>query len=184
MFPQEHRFRAFLYVGIYVVLLILREGINSVASVQRFTCTRPLGEVYYEDYHKGFADLFHSKLIKKLRHPHLPDMISQTGRITDSVDALCKHANIKEITFFNMTGEKSENKSEVIDSLISGVKKNGLKIVFFDVSDDIDEKAMLDMNDTILAVTPDTKTSVLGKVMSLCRDYDINILGNVYIAEM
>lgn len=50
-----------------------------------------------------------------------------------------------------------------------------------DASNGIDEKSLLDMGKATLVTGPAAKATDLIDLLSLCKDYGINMLGSIYI---
>ena len=175
---------AFMYVALYVVLLIFKGSIYSAASTQNYTRKRLIGEVYYDNKPKGLSILLHSKLAEKLRYRNNADQAYQEDRIAESIGALCKHAGAKALTLFDMTdpGDSGRTK-EILASIAAKTEDKGIDVDVIEASGDIDEKNMLNTEKAVFAVSGNTKEATLSRLMSLCADYDVDLLGSIYTAE-
>lgn len=176
---------AFLYVFGYVAILILRGRVSAASGIERYTKHRLIGEVYYVGKRNGLSKLTHSNIIDKLHYKGLPDFKTQIDRIKESVEAVCMHTQAKDVTFIKVTDTNSiETVREVIPSIINATGNRDRNSNVLEVLSDVEEKNLLDIEDAILIIGDDTKVSHLRKVASLCRDYDINLLGSIYFSEM
>jgi hypothetical protein len=181
----------FLYAFIYVILLIMKRQVNSAANVQSYTGSRLIGEVYCDSDKKGLKKLFHSKIIDKYYHRGKTDQITQIEKVADSIEAVCKHAGINKLALFDMTGSSSSSETNdklkgVIKSIMNAATDRGLEVDIVDVydSDYFCEKKMIDIDNSVIAVSSDTKINSLNRILSLCSDYSVNTMGGVYTAEL
>lgn len=175
----------FMYAFCYVTYVIIKGCVSSASGIEAYTKSRLLGEAYFRGDRKGMSSLLHSDLVDKLRYKGLPDFSTQIEKIEESLEAVCAHADAKDITMIKLTD--SDNNSSVKEALVSvsdSIKKSGINSDTIDAHVEFDEKQLLPVKAAALILSDDTKLSRLGKVMSLCRDYDINILGSIYISEM
>ena len=100
----------------------------------------------------------------------------QMKKASESLSAVCEHADTKDITMLNLT---DRNKVEDIRSMSSDIN---IKVV--DVADEFDEKNLLDMGQAVFAIGSDTSVSTLLKLSKLCAEYDAKMLGCIYAAEL
>ena len=176
----------FLYACCYVLLLILKGCVNGASDIEGYTNARLLGDVYYSSEKKTFlAKLLSSDIVDSIRYRNLPDAETQVNRIGQSVEAVCKHAEVKDLLLMRITdADNPERKKDVLHSIYNAIDENGISNRELDVSGDFEERDFLQTDKTILIIGNDTKVSKLAKVMNLCRDYDMNVLGSIYISEM
>ena len=174
---------AFLYVGAFVAFLILKGCINSAKSLQSFTRKRLVGEIYYDSEPSGFSKLMHSKLVNKYHYRRKSDPDTQIGKTMDSISALCEHSGEGSLTMLDLTAKK-EKVHNILTSMMAEAGKKGLDAAVVEADGELDEKELLGIKNAVLAVSADTKAAAIGKIMSICNDYDISPLGNVYISEM
>ena len=176
----------FLYVFCYVLSLILKGCVNGTSDIEGYTNARLLGDAYYSSAKKTFlSKLLSSGIVDSIRYRDLPDFEIQVDRIGKSVEAVCKHANIKDLLLMRITdADNPEQKKDVLHSIYNAIDENGISNRELDVSGNFEERDFLQTDKTILIIGNDTKVSKLAKVMNLCRDYDMNVLGSIYISEM
>ena len=175
-----------LYVFCFVLSLILKGCVNGASDIEGYTNARLLGDVYYCSAKKTLlSKLLSSRIVDSIRYRNLPDSEIQVNRIGQSVEAVCNHADAKDILLMRITdADNPEQKKDVLHSIYDAIGKNGISNKELDISGELEERDFLQTDKTILIIGNDTKVSKLSKIMNLCRDYDINVLGSIYISEM
>lgn len=165
------------YAFVYLLLTITRGCVNSASETNYYTQRRLLGEIYGKDNSKGFVWLLHSRFVEKIRYKGKDDESIQIGQIAEAIDAVCEHEKAKSLTFFDMTGGNDEH----VGSITETIKNKGIEVAVTDVSSGFDEKSLIGLKDAVMITGPSTKTSVLTGLMMLCGDYDVRMLGCIYI---
>lgn len=174
---------AFLYAGIYVVVLILKRIVASANTAQHYTGTRLLGEVYKISEHKGLSALFYSSIVAKWRYKDKLDADKQINYLASTVDAVCTHNNTDKITLL-LTGicpEFNDLTNQIVKKCKSEGKKKGIDVLN---ADEMDEKALNSVIKAVYMVSGGSRMDKLGSLMSLVRDYDVTPLGTVYLEEL
>ena len=174
-----------IYALCYVVIVILRGTVNTASGIEGYTNSRLLGAAYYKGERAGLAKLLHSNLIDKLRYKNLPAFDSQIDRIGKSVAAVCTHADAKDVAIIKLTDtETAKPLNDAIKSVADSIGNSGVNSNEIDTLDSFEENDLLKINNAVMVVGNDTKVSHLGNIAALCRDYDINMLGSIYLSEM
>ena len=174
-----------LYSLCYVAFSILKGCISAASVIEDYTGARLLGEAYYKGERKGLSVLLHSDLIDKIRYKKMPDFAAQFDKIEKSLEAVCAHADAKEATMISLT---DTNANELVRTTIREMSKQmsnrGTKLDEVTIASDFDESELLPIKKAVLLVGNDTKEKKLKKLIELCHDYDISLLGSIYISEM
>ena len=174
---------AFLYAGIYVVMLILKKIVASAGTAQSYTGTRLLGEVYRAGSHKGLPALFTSAAVAKWRYKDKLDAGRQIDALASTVDAVCSHHGADRLTLL-LSGVGSgfdDMLGQIADKRRAAGNKKGIDVIN---ADEIDEKALNSVKNAAYVVCSNSKVNRLGALMSLCRDYDVTTLGTIYLEEL
>ena len=175
---------AFMYAFVYVVMLIAGGATVSAASLKNISGSRLLGEAYYDSKSTGLKKLLHSKLINKIYHRIPEECGRNIEKMQASIDAICKHKNIEHISYIDVTGKESKSTApEVFAAIAEGSAKKANTIEIDNVEDQFSEDALLQIDNAVLVAGDNTKAETLSNIISLCREYDINLLGSMYIAE-
>ena len=176
-------FGAFLYVGIYVVMLILKKVVTSANTAQRYTNARLLGEFYKIGKHQGILRLFTSDMVAKLRYKEKLDGNMQINAMADTVAAVCSHHDTDKLTL--LLSGVDDRLNDVIDHIVNKCRSTGRKLDI-DVlnADEIVEKYLTSVGNAVYVVCSQTKVDNLGSLMSLVRDYDTAMLGTIYLEEL
>lgn len=174
---------AFLYAGIYVVMLILKKIVGSASTAQSYTGTRLLGEVYKMAEHKGLSALFASAAVAKWRYKDKLDADRQTDALASTVDAVCAHHGTDKLTLL-LSGIETEF-DDTIRMIAEKCRNIGNK-KSIDIlnADDMDEKLLDSVDNAVYVLSSNSKVDKLGSLISLCRDYDVTPLGSVYLEEL
>lgn len=172
-----------LYGFVYTAILIMRGCICSAASIGIYTGLRLLGKVYYESDAKGLSKLLHSKVVEKYHYKDEGDVDSQIDKTVEALNATCEHKEVRNLILLDLTDPKKPNKEkDIINSVIDKADKNEIIIKNIDVAVEPEEKNLLDVENAVIAVSLNTKISALDKIVSLCEEYDVNIMGSIYTA--
>lgn len=173
-----------LYVGIYIVLIIMKGTVNSALCAGCYTGTRLLGEVYFNETPTMLGRLLRSNMIDKYHYKEKANTTAQIGRIVESFAAICSHAGTKTLTIMDCIGAMDRNASGIISSIVSETEKKGIETNTIEVSETIYENMLLDSEKAVIMVGDCTKTTTIRSLMTLCNEYDIKTLGSTYIAKM
>lgn len=168
---------AMAYAFVYLLLVITRGRVRYASDVENYTQTRLLGEIYNQKEHKGIDKLFNSAFVDKYRYKNKLDSELQSAKTVDALIAACEHAGTKELTVLEIG---SNGFSEQIDELVEKAKKQGLKFKRAEVVEDIDEKILASSPSVMLTINSGSRISDVSKLAALCKEYDANILGNVF----
>ena len=169
---------AFAYAFAYLILFIMRGCVNSASDAEYYTQNRLLGEVYGDRKPTGLAKLLHSSLVDNIRYRGKTDAAAQVSKAVDAVDAACEHAQTKKLTLFDMTGGAGAQTGDIIN----GIRGKGIDVNIVDAANGVEDKNLLDVEDSVLLIGPETKIPLLSGLMSLCADYDVRSLGSIYTA--
>lgn len=170
---------AFAYAFIYLILVMLKGCVSCSSDVENYTQNRLLGEVYEDSKPKGAMKLFHSKLVEKVRYRGKSDPEHQIKRAVDAVAAVCERVKAKKLTMFNTTGGLGASAKAIIE----GIKSCGVEVEIIDTSSEIEEKRLLDVDNSVIITGPSTKVALLSDLVSHCAEYDVKLLGSVYSAR-
>lgn len=174
---------AFLYAGIYVVMLILKKVVASASTAQSYTGTRLLGEVYQKVNHKGLRWLLTSGMVARWRYKDKLDMDKQISSLAATVDAVCEHHGTDKLTMM-LTGV-DDRFSDVIDRIVKACSSEGnKKSIELINADRMDEKTLGSVKNAAYVLCSKSKVDSLGSLMSLIKDYDVTTLGTVYLEEL
>lgn len=173
----------FLYVAAYVLLLMSRGCINSAVEAADTTGARLLGEVRYRDKDGLLYKLASSKLVDKIRYKGGSDTSQQIGDIVSSLEAVCENKGIKKISLLSFAGD-SAGATKSVDELAAGLKMAGISAETENVADRIDEKSLIRKSDILLIISDATKKKVIKEAVDLCKMYNIDSVGSVFIREV
>ena len=174
---------AFLYAGIYVVMLILKKVVTSASIAQSYTGTRLLGEVYRKADHKGFRWLLTSDMVARGRYKDKLDADKQISALAATVDAVCAHHSTDKLTL--MLSGVGDGFSDIIDRIVKKCSSEGnKKSIELINADKMDEKALGSVKNAVYVLCSKSKVDSLGSLMSLVCDYDVTPLGTIYFEEL
>ena len=172
---------AMIYAFVYVIIMVIRGRVNYASDAEHYTQSRVLGEIYQNANTRGIQTLFRSNLVNKYRYKGKMDSNLQVEKITDILEAICKHEGIQNATLFNMTGESGKG---VLEKVLESASAKGINCNLVTIADGIDERNMLDSSYAVFALGPETEISTASKTVSLCNEYDVRSLGNLFIGEI
>ena len=164
------------YACIYLIWLIVRGRVNYASDIEPYTGSRLLGEINSKESVNGMQRLFNSPIVDKYRYSGMKDSEDQLAQAIDSIEAVCEHAKAKDVTFVTLAEKK-----DWIQRLSNKVQSKGIKVDVVDENDLKTEKNLAKIKNGIIISSNETQISLLDRVVSLCRNYDVNILGNIYI---
>ena len=174
---------AFLYAGIYVVMLILKKVVASASTAQSYTGTRLLGEIYKKADHKGLQWLLTSDIVARWRYKDKLDADKQISALAATVDAVCAHHNTDKLTL--MLSGVGDGFSDVIDMIAKACSSEGnKKSIDLINADKMDEKALGSVKNAAYVLCSKSKVDSLGNLMSLVKDYEVPVLGTIYIEKL
>ena len=166
---------AMFYAFAYLLYIITRGRVNYASDLENYIGTRLLGMIYQPTDRSGFAKLLHSKLVDKYRYRKLPDADTQFSDAVEAIEAVCIHSDIKDITAFKMTEDD--------DCFAKVTNLSKVKVNTNYAADGIKDKELLDIKNAIFVVDNKAEASELVTTANLCRDYDTNILGCVFVGQ-
>lgn len=172
---------ALIYAFIYVLLIIITGRVNYASDAERYTQSRLLGEIYTRTENKTLRMLMHSNLVNKYRYRNKTDADLQMEKLSDTLEAVCRHEGIQDAVVINLAGERSK---AMLNKIAEKVSAKGLNINPIEISEDVEEKSLLSLTHALIAMDSKTKISKVTKTASLCNDYDVNTLGSVFIGEI
>ena len=169
----------FLYVGIFTVILILKECVTSARAAERYSGTRLLGEVYHKDISTGLAKLLHSKAIESIRYKRKGSPTAQIKKTAESITAICKHMGINKYSLIN-SNRNDRFCNDIMAFIADETAKMGIKADIINIEGDFEEEKLLGVENAVLVISHCTKVPMLGKINTLCNAFSINKLGCVY----
>lgn len=172
---------ALFYGFLYVVWLIMKGRVNNAADVTEYTKSRLLGEVYFENESSGIRRLFRSGAVNRYRRRGQGTEEDQLNRVLSATEASCEHRGIDGVTAVRTFGDMKEiGKAE---DAVAAIVNCGMISSLLDAGNVVDEKQLSNLKDVVLLVSESTDISVLNRIVSLCNEYEIKILGSVFIAR-
>lgn len=172
---------AMAYAFVYLLLTVIRGRVNYASDASTYTQSRLLGEIYRTAEYKGLSKLLHSSLVSKYRYGGKMDSEVQTEKTINSLLAACEHADSRSISVLNMTGSDD---SDILKSIQKKAKKEGLTLNETAVDSDVNERNLLAIDKALMILSNESKVSDAIKMTELCKDYDKDILGSIYIGEI
>lgn len=174
---------AFLYAGLYVVVLILRRSVASASAASGVTGTRLLGEIYTEADRTGLAKLLMSERVKKWRYGSKLDRDVQVNRIAASIDAICAHHQADRLTLL-MSGI-DKDLTDTVDRLAVRCRNFGAdKHVRVLSADAMEEKEYSVVKNAVYVISDRSKLDDIARLTGLCKDYEVTPFGSVYMEEL
>lgn len=168
-----------VYAFIYFLIVIRRGCLLCADDASFYTEARLLGELYEQTKLSGIKALFKSRFIEKYRYGNKLDTIKQIEKMRSSIEAVCKHEGLKELTVFDQSAPE-----KMKDTIIREIRNLGIKVTEISAGEDINEKELCDVDDAVFLTGNMTKVSALCGLTGLLRDYDIRTLGAIYAAEL
>lgn len=159
------------YAFIYLVALILKGQVNYASDVENYTGARLLGEVYYFNEHKGIEKLTKSKLVEDIRYKGMKDEKEQIKKTVDTIAAVCKHAEVKDLAVLNL--------GDNICDITEDIEKKGIKTKKYNFKD-YKEEDLLDTKSMLLQIGDRTKLVDVIRAISLCDEYNVKVIGSTF----
>ena len=172
---------AMAYAFVYLLMVIIRGRVNYASDASTYTQSRLLGEIYRTTEYRGLSKLLHSKLITKYRFGCKMDSEAQIEKISNSLVAACEHAKMQSATVMNMTGNEN---TDILNKMQKNAKSSGVTLNETAVDSDINERSLLAVDNVLLLLGKESKVSDVIKLTELCRDYEKDILGSIYLGEI
>lgn len=168
-----------IYAIVCIILMISKRQINSATDIENYIDTRLIGEVYYKKDARGIERLLHSNIASKLCYKNKLNKDEQLKGLKESMASICKRSGLDKISIINMTKFILQN--ELI-TCFGETGNLGINIVEF--TEETNEISLLEVKNIIVILGEGVKVDVIGKLLAICADYDIVILGSVYIGEI
>ena len=165
-----------LYSLLYAVVLVLKGCVNTSEDAEGITGTRSLGELIYPGKRTGIRRLLNSPIVEKILFGDKIANEASLEKIATNVESVCHHNDINELALVNMTGDISE--------LVDAISKKDICVHVINALDSFNEESIVNEKAGVTVVCNSTKAADLGSVARTCRDYDINMMGNIYIGEL
>ena len=165
-----------LYALIYAVLLVLRACVNTSSDAEKITGARSLGEVCYSGNDKGLRKLLHSSAVQKRFYKEKLAENAALDRIATAAESVCRHNEISKIALIKMTDD--------VSALVDAISGKGIEVHVIEAENSFNEEDLVNEKDGVIAVGNNTRAADLSAVTRTCRDYDIDILGNIYIGVL
>ena len=165
------------YVFVYLLIVLMKGCISSASESEYYSRIRLLGEIYGSQESKGISKLLHSPLVGKIRYRGKTNDDLQVRKAVETMDAVCEHTGTRSFMLLDIT----RGTGRYVKAIIEGAKARGMSVDIIDAVNDFNEKSLLSTDNAVLVTGPDTKVSVLSEMMSLCSDYDISMLGSIFI---
>lgn len=174
------------YAFIYLIWLIVRGRVNYASDIEHYTGSRLLGEIYEKKEHKGLNKLFHSRIVERYRFGEIPEIEKQIAGITSTIETICEHNGLTEISGIVVTDEKETGNNrgkDTLDKIARELNNKNIGIKYIEIADNVEDKTASEAVYPILCVYNDSKVAVLSKLVDLCNTYDNSMLGSVYVKQ-
>ena len=168
-----------LYACIYALYIMFKGWITSAEQTEMYTGSRLIGEVYTAGEHKGIQKLLHSRLVDNIRYRGKLDSDVQISKLVSAASALFKHAGTDKLTIFRMPDEAC--RTETADKVAGEIRKAGVDVTVTDVNDATDGNALLNVKNAIIMAGATSTASSLTGLSDLLSEFDVPLLGNIYI---
>ena len=168
-----------MYAFIYLLMVIRRGCLICAGDASLYTSSRLLGELYEQTKLTGIKALLKSRLVEKYRYGNRLDIMKQTEKMRSSIEAVCRHEGIKELTVFDQSAPE-----KLKDTIIKEINDLGIKVTEISAGKDINENDLCDAANAVFLTGNTTKVSALCGLSDLLKDYDIRALGSIYAAEL
>lgn len=168
-----------MYAFIYLMIVIRRGCLLCASDASLYTGTRLLGELYEQTKATGIKKLFKSKVVQKYRYSSRLDTLKQTGKMSTSIEAVCRHEEIKELMIFDLSGSE-----KMKTAIIKEIGNLGIKVSEIATEGDVNENDLCDVADAIFLTGNTTKVSGLCGLSELLKDYGVRAHGSIYASEI
>ena len=181
---------AALYCMAYTARMIQKRSVSAASVLPSITGTRLIGEM-----HRGYdtpgggrtsvlSFLTSSRSIARLRYGSAYDQKKHASEIAGTLDAMCLHKGFSVATLL-LVGISRTNNDEVsgqTDMIRSACMtvKHGLLIDMIE-TDTMEESDFLSVEAAIIAAGSCTKIDRLTYIVQCCKDYDVTVLGSIYL---
>lgn len=159
------------YTFVYLLMLMGRKQVNYASDTENYTGARLLGEIYYFNEHKGLEKLTKSKFIEDIRYKGLKDEKEQIKKTVDTIAAVCKHAEVKDLAVLNL--------GDNICDITEDIEKKGIKTKKYNFKD-YKEEDLLDTKSMLLQIGDRTKLVDVTRAISLCDEYNVKVIGSTF----
>ena len=171
-----------MYAFVYLLVLLYQKRIMSVKNAVKYTDSRLLGDIYYEEKKGLLSVLMSSAIVDKLRYGEKNDIERQKNLTINKLKAACEHADTDTLTVLNLIGEGGEA-AKILDSLVQSATEKGIHTIKVDMYGEIDENEFLKMHDAVSIVGNNSKAAGVMNLAQLCKTYDIKQIGCVYLGR-
>ena len=172
-----------IYAFMYIAFVVIKGRVTSGSQIQYYTDVRTLGECYYFGRYKGVSRLLHSKKARSFMHRSNLNTKKQVQKIISSVDAACLHAGIDVVSVL-ITHSQDDEYWDVVDSIISNLKKKDIEADIIKISDETEEKAIAAAKDSICIFSSDTCMADIIRLTSILNEYGVKQIGNIFIGRL
>lgn len=172
-----------IYAFMYIAFVVIKGRVTSGSQIQYYTDVRTLGECYYFGRYKGVSRLLHSKKARSFMHRSNLNTKKQVQKIISSVDAACLHAGIDVVSVL-ITHSQDDEYWDVVDSIISNLKKKDIEADIIKISDETEEKAIAATKDSICIFSSDTCMADIIRLTSILNEYGVKQIGNIFIGRL
>ena len=173
---------AVMYAVAYLILALLSGRMSSAKEAERTAGARLLGEVYYRGGGSVVKWLLSSGIVNKLRYRGKTDSESQLEKLLAAAEAVASHNGAKALTLINETGDTGI--SGFAEKIREALTAKGIEVKEMSLDGDLDERALLDVQDAICLIGRKTKVGFAHGIAERCREFGVNRLGVAYIAEI
>ena len=170
-----------LYSMIYVIVLLLKETINSASNIVDYAQTGLLGEIYCFDKSRFPGNLFKSKAVSMCRYKEKANIEKQTDAIINDLNTLCSFFSINSYSLIDLT-DNTTITNNTIKMLMNKSKNNNLSPNYIEASKLTSFISLLNIKDAVVLVGEETKVLDLDRLIAYCRNQNIRILGLIYTA--
>lgn len=168
-----------VYACVYAIYVMFKGSITSAQQTETYTGSRLLGEIYTTREYKGIQKLLHSRIVDSIRYRGKLDPDAQSDKIVSAISALCKHTETDSVNVFIMPGEACI--SEAADKVTNKIRGAGIDVALTDVDETTDGNSMLNAKNAIIMANGESTAAGLSGLSDLLSEFDVPLLGNIYV---
>lgn len=174
-----------LYIFVFMLLFLFRDRINTPDDAISVTDGRLIGQIYRKS-NSPFRWLLSSDFVNKIRYKTMLNSDIQISKTISSIEALCRHEGAENVAIASFSMTDSED-IDIMNRIADAVGEKGISMSVIDPSDNeaFDENKMNDIDAAVIVLKGEVaqKQSV-GNWLELCRWYNVNNVGTVYVKEI
>lgn len=170
---------AFLYCLMIFLKEVLTPTVSESDEISTAANIRSFGGVYSYNATGRFGALLNSRFIYNLRYKKYLNIEKQINLIADRICKYCDKHSIKDVTIVSVC-QVSDNETDILYKLIDTVTNSGINISIISSGDTIPDISNEKVVIPVLLANK-TKYASLDELLSLCKDYEINLIGTVFV---